>query len=257
MATFTGGFSARPHTLVLDMWESSVDYGANHSVVSWSLRIDKHPGWSTHSFNTSSWSLVIGGQAAGGTFTYDFRSSSSKALGSGAFGFYHSPDGSLTVGASASCSADGSGGATAGGPLGLTFIPKPPAAPTAVRIDAIGPTSMRFVFSGNGNGGAAVDQWQAQYSTTPGFATGVTFPSNGSTPASGLTPGTDYYFRARGHNSAGWGQWSGTLSARTLSGGYISDGTSWRPVEIFVGDGTSWKPALVQIGTGTTWNPAG
>ncbi|MFJ3393973.1 fibronectin type III domain-containing protein [Leifsonia aquatica] len=151
------------------------------------------------------------------------------------------------------------GTSTFGGPadLGqqvtLPRIPKVPDAPTAVRIDNIGPTNMTFVFSGNGNGGAGIDQWQVQYSTNASFTDGGTFQSTGSTPATGLVPGTLYYFRARGHNAVGWGGWSGTLSARTLAGAYVGDGTTWKPAEVVTGDGAAWKTALIYYGDGASW----
>jgi hypothetical protein len=90
------------------------------------------------------------------------------------------------------------GTSTFGGPadLGqqvtLPRIPKVPDAPTAVRVENIGPTNMTFVFSGNGDGGAGIDQWQIQYATRADFGDGVLQASGGSTPTTGLIPGTVY-----------------------------------------------------------------
>lgn len=83
--------------------------------------------------------------------------------------------------------------------------------------DTITATSMRIQFGRNGNA-AGSTTWELQRATNSGFTTGVTtVASSGTTTVTNLTPGTTYYFRARGKNVSGTGPWSSTRVATTLS----------------------------------------
>lgn len=129
-----------------------------------------------------------------------------------------------------------------------------PAAPSPVGVDQLTPTSARYRFSGNSNGGAAITGWQAQIATNSGFTTGVqTVSSNGTTTFNNLTPATRYYFRARGSNSVGWGPWSSSVNAMTESGAYVSVNGKWVPVPINWSNGSTWKPLAPLVSNGTTW----
>lgn len=73
------------------------------------------------------------------------------------------------------------------------------------------------------NGGAAVDEYQLQVDTGSGFSSPVwsnTFngTGNASQNVTGLSANTHYYARVRAHNSAGWGDWSGSASFTTAGG---------------------------------------
>jgi hypothetical protein len=91
-----------------------------------------------------------------------------------------------------------------------------PPQPTRVQFSDLTSTSVRAMFSGQGDGGSPVLEWQLVYGTNPYIAS-YEFPnhlfasSNGNTVITGLLPRTKYYFWARGRNAVGWGY----LSERT------------------------------------------
>ena len=78
-------------------------------------------------------------------------------------------------------------------------------------------TSLRYQFSGNGDGGSAITRWEAQYSKNSNFS-GVApiVTSSGTSVITGLDPRTRYYFRSRGVNAIGNGSWSSAVSRDTL-----------------------------------------
>lgn len=95
-------------------------------------------------------------------------------------------------------------------------IPKPPAGTTPLSLDQITPTSMRYRFAGNGDGGSPITGWQVQYSLDSAHTVGMNaFYGTGTDTISGLQNHTTYYVRSRGLNAIGWGPWSGNLSATT------------------------------------------
>jgi hypothetical protein len=59
-------------------------------------------------------------------------------------------------------------------------------------------------------------EWETFWSTDPAAATGTTVDSY-DFDLTGLTPGTTYYFWARGRNAQGWSNWSVRSQATTLS----------------------------------------
>lgn len=89
-----------------------------------------------------------------------------------------------------------------------------PPAPTMQSATALGTSSVRVLFNGNGDGGTPVREWQIGYGTSssyPQYYVG----SDGSTDIGGLAGGTTWYFWARGRNDVGWSGWSGRASAFT------------------------------------------
>jgi len=96
----------------------------------------------------------------------------------------------------------------------LPTIPQLPGAPSTPAISSVGSTSVFVTFSDGSNGGAAIDSRQIGYGTNPSAPT-TNIASDGSTTVSGLTPGTQYYFWARTHNSRGYGPWSARSTATT------------------------------------------
>lgn len=92
-----------------------------------------------------------------------------------------------------------------------------PPAPSPIGLDNITNTGMRYRFSSGGNGGSSIIRWEVQYSKNSNFSGATTVSvSTGSYTASGLTPRTTYYFRARGVNANGNGSWSAARSDATL-----------------------------------------
>jgi hypothetical protein len=151
------------------------------------------------------------------------------------------------------------------GALGGAYIyAQSPSEPTILGAANITPTSMLTQFGWAGDdGGAGVTGFRVQFSPDPSFGSDVRQLDTtvGQNTFDGLVPGRTYYYRVAARNAvtntAGtFGPWSGTASARTLSGGYVGDGSSWPSAQMFVGDGTSWNTGLVYVGDGTNWNPA-
>lgn len=87
--------------------------------------------------------------------------------------------------------------------ISRSSVPPPPT------IDSVTPTStsaFHVVFTGNGDGGSTVDEWQLAYSVPNGPTSYVS--STGTSDVGGFSSGDLIYFWARGHNSVGWGDWS-------------------------------------------------
>jgi len=95
-----------------------------------------------------------------------------------------------------------------------------PPAPSTPVLSLATQTSVKTVFSSNGDGGSPVLEWQLNYglnSTTPELTIG----SNGTLTLTGLSAGQKYYFRARGRNKYGWGAYSAISSVQLLAGAYV------------------------------------
>lgn len=137
---------------------------------------------------------------------------------------------------------------------GSVYSPWVPGAPVPIGLDEIGPTSIRYRFSGTTANGSGIDAWQAQVATDPGFTQNVqTLGSSGTTTFSDLTPATRYYFRSRGHNGVGWGPWSSAVNEMTASGAYVSLNGVWVPVPLYVSNGLTWVVPDLQVSNGSTW----
>lgn len=139
---------------------------------------------------------------------------------------------------------------------GSIWIPWAPQAPTPIGVDQATPTSLRYRFSGNGDNGSGVVEWQAQASLSPSFTNPVTFSSNGTSTFTLLSPATVHYFRSRGRNAIGWGPWSNTISGMTESGAYVSKNGVWVGVPVYVSNGTSWVLPELLVSDGTNWEEA-
>ena len=97
----------------------------------------------------------------------------------------------------------------------------PPDAPTLLSASADGEKAIELKWSEPANmGGSAVSQYELQVSTDGGANwRRLTSPraSDRSYKHGGLKPGDTRHYRLRARNSAGWSQWSNTVSATTLS----------------------------------------
>lgn len=109
---------------------------------------------------------------------------------------------------------------------GSIYLPRigtvpPPPNPLVTTPDQITATTMRYQFNSAGDGGANLLRWEYQYSTSPTFASGnsAVFASNGTSIVTDLVPLTTYYFRSRGVNTIGTGDWSVIRSGTTTAAG--------------------------------------
>jgi hypothetical protein len=99
--------------------------------------------------------------------------------------------------------------------LTVARLPTPPGAPIFNGLDQITNTSMRAQFTGTTDGGSPITGWQLQYATASNFSNAFTISSSGTSTVGALAPNTTWYFRARGLNAMGAGDWSGVASATT------------------------------------------
>lgn len=102
----------------------------------------------------------------------------------------------------------------ANGWFDLPSLATVPPAPQPVRLTNIGSTSLHASFYSNGDGGSQIYEWSIAYGTDPNY--NQLSVSASDADITGLTPGTTYYFWARGRNAQGWGGWSSRTQATTL-----------------------------------------
>jgi hypothetical protein len=166
----------------------------------------------------------------------------------------------------------GSGGTTwdstnwswSGGLTGTYRYVQAPSAPQSVAISNVQSTSMTVAWAAPADTTElGVSGYEVQYATDAAFTTGVQTKtvSTLSATLTGLTPGVRYYVRVSAKNpvtdAAGTvGPRSGATEAKTLSGAYVSDGSTFGTAEVYVGNGSTWPLAEVYVGDGTSWSPA-
>lgn len=146
------------------------------------------------------------------------------------------------------------------GQRGIPRIAKAPGAPQNVRVTNVTPTTVTVAWDPGSRGNADIDLYSPHKATQPNFSDDVFVQVGGGERSytwTGLTPGTTYYLRVNAHNADGWSDMSATVQTRTLSGFYVSDGSTWKATEAFVSDGSAWKPIEVYVSDGSTWKPAG
>jgi len=110
------------------------------------------------------------------------------------------------------------------------------------------------------NGGTSITSYDVDWSTTSDFATivGTTNVSTTTAVASGLTPGSLYYFRVRANNADIGGAYT-SISFIVASGAKLWTGSVWKPGVVRVWTGTGWKVAKVYVcsdATTPTWRLA-
>jgi hypothetical protein len=131
-----------------------------------------------------------------------------------------------------------------------------PDAPDPVVLSNITQTTVHTQFTGNGNGGAAVTQWQLGYGTSA-TAPQISVTSTGTLDVTGLTPGATYYFWARGLNSVGWGPYSARTSSKSKAGAYVLVGGVWKEAIPYVRVAGVWKVAEPWVRVYGIWKKTG
>lgn len=150
---------------------------------------------------------------------------------------------------------DNSGTQGFGGPtdfwVSVTRATVPPA-PTALGLDLITHTTMRYKFSSNGTGGSAIIEWQIGYGTSP-TSVQFTLKSPGTSTVTGLSMGTTWYFWSRGRNAVGWGGWSSRSFARTIAGSRLKVAGVWKEAIPMVKVAGVWRQAIPYIRSAGVW----
>lgn len=250
---FYGGFSGRS-AYRIRLYIGTHAVSGNSSQYYWELHAEKIASGTTYNANQLGWSVGMGGQGWNGTSTLDFRGTNSILCGTGFTGWYaHDGNGYLNFGFSAHHNGDNLfGTADLSGTFSADRIAQVPSAPTSVATSQVTATSIVYQFSGNADGGSAIIEWQAQRATNAAFTTGLLSQqaNNGLPTFSGLTPGTQYWFRARGRNSVGWGPYSSALTATTLSGAFVGNASNpnYSGAAVYVGKDGGYVMAEVRVG---------
>lgn len=98
----------------------------------------------------------------------------------------------------------------------LAALPGTPGTPSMSAITQTGATATITAAAANGS---AIDNYQYQIDTSPGFTAPATTTVNALTNAfTGKTAGTTYYVRVRAHNAFGYGAYTATTTFTTSPG---------------------------------------
>ena len=124
-----------------------------------------------------------------------------------------------------------------------------PQAPTPLSIDNVMHQQFRYRFSGNWDGGAAIQEWQIGYGYDPNNVQ-YTAPSSVTIDVGTFVVGATIYIWSRGRNSVGWGPWSSRMSVVLRRGGRIKHQGSWHHMIPHV------KADMVYGSSWGTWKPA-
>ncbi len=259
----TDPYDARPnHTLRLYVRRDQTDNAGNRSSYAWQLRATRDSGATSYQLTAAPWYVGIGGASWGGNAALDFRATASIVIaGTTTDWITHAADGSLTIPIGANHGPLGVFGTADTGTqyFATDKLSRPPDGMASPAVSLIQPTSFRVSSVIPSSPTDPILEYQFRWALTPDFIpTAGSAVNNGYIyDVSGLTPGTGYYVQTRARNAAGWGPWSGIGWAQTLSGAYVSDGSTWKPCEVFISDGSAWATGLVQVSDGSNWKAAG
>lgn len=262
MAGGSSDFPNRPFRLRDSTTVTRQEFPNNRSLLHFEVWIDKlsySPTWSNNGPAYTRWGYDGGVVAESNPGSFDFQGTGPWLWLSGDHWVGHNTNGTKAITVQVGGDFALLGATTYQYGFTLPTIPRDaPPAPTALTLDQISRTSMRFSFRSNGSGSTPITRYDVQVSESPSFSGGRTIQTSGSPlNITGLKSGTVYYVRVRAVNSIGASAYSNTISARTLSGAWISTGTAWVAAEVLISDGKTWRAADVQISDGKSWRPAG
>lgn len=125
-----------------------------------------------------------------------------------------------------------------------TFTTKrAPDAPTTPTLSEVTMTSMRTIFSVNGDGGSPFTGYRIGYGTDSS-APQAYLTSDRDDVLTGLFPGTTYYVWGQASNIYGWGPLSATpASVRTVAGAKVYSGVTPKDAVAWVNVAGVWKKA--------------
>lgn len=112
----------------------------------------------------------------------------------------------------------GNGGTRTATITRVTVPPAPNMGAFSPNPDQITSTGMRVRFSSTGTGNSPIIEWELQRARNAAFTVDASIHvSSGTTVFTDMSPGQQWFFRARGRNALGRGAWSGTSNATTLN----------------------------------------
>jgi hypothetical protein len=247
IATFSGNGNYR----------IDVDAGLSYqtgltSVIYWRILVHKsnttgHRAWGNNGSSGYA-DASVGRVWTNGNMEYNFQNGSMSGtftIAEGTFNVQHRADGHAEYYFSGGLTLAQLGSASA--TTGWRSLPHiqtatVPQAPTPLGVDQNEMTSLRYRFSGNGDGGAPILEWQALWQEGGGPQNAVGW-QNGTFILTGLKPATNYNFWSRGRNSVGWGPWSAISSGRTISGARVKQNGVWKEAVPYVKQNGAWKLA--------------
>jgi hypothetical protein len=234
--------------------------GAKISTIYWRMIVRKGNTYGhTATGNTGSSGSVnsnVGALWSNGNMSFNFQNGGVGGeflIADGRFDVRHRPDGGAEYQVTGTMDLAMLGHASATtGVRSLPRLANLPDAPTPIGFTNITQTAITFRFSGNGDGGSPILEWQALYQEAPNGPQ-ISYRSNGFTPLGGFKPGTTYNFWARGRNAVGWGPWSRVISTRTLAGMRVKYAGSWREAVPYVKVNGVWRIASPYVRDKGTW----
>lgn len=253
----TAAFSSNGvYTLTVDASLQHQDLGAKTSTIYWEMVVTKNgSGWAWASTNMGNRGRVwdAGGNLwENGNLAFDFRNGNRWVMASGYKTIQHRSDGTAEYIVCGDMNLYSLGYAYAEtGWRSLPRLARVPDAPTPLYIDSLTSSSFRYAFSGNGDGGAPMREWQVTWQEGNGPQN--SFWSNGTSTLTGLKPATSYTLWSRGRNDVGWGPYSWPMSVRTHSGARVLHNGIWREAIPYVNVNGVWRAAEVHVNQNGSW----
>lgn len=136
-----------------------------------------------------------------------------------------------------------------------------PPAPTAPTITNITQSSVHSKFTGNGDGGSTIIEWQTGYATSTSGP--ITWVTGYDLDLTGLTPGATHYFYSRGRNTFGFGAVGGPTTAQLVAGAWVNVGGVRKRAVPYVkgpwgpGGSSVWKVAEMRVNIKGLWKGTG
>jgi hypothetical protein len=138
---------------------------------------------------------------------------------------------------------------------GVTSFTTSSAATGAPTISGVNPDS--FTVNWTAPSDTPPTGYQLQVATNSGFTAGLQTLTGTSWATSrvvtGLTPATTYYARVQANTAGGYGAWSATASATTLSGAKVMSGGQWVNGVAWVRQNGAWVLAKVNKRVSGAW----
>ena len=241
----------------LTVTETSHSQTDNSSVVTATLTCRDSQGVSFNSDTKMTGSITVNGTTTPFSFLWSSAGTSTRTLKSFTQTIDHASNGTKTASFSFSSTgipgtANSGGGSDSGS---ITLTAEAPFAPAGLTVNTPGvPTSLGVRWSAPSSGSTPAS-YDVQIDNNPAYSSPTTVNTSATSYTfTGLTPGTQYWWRARSKNVSGMSSFGSSVTATTLSGGKRWDGTAWVPAIGKRWDGTAWVTlTITKRFDGTNW----